>query len=470
MSQETEQRIWKLYKYTNKINGLIYIGITSRSLEERWQNGNGYRTNPHLDRAIKKYGQDAFDRQVLIFNLTFEEAAKKEIETIAEYNATNPLIGYNIALGGTAPMWGRHHTEENKRKFSEQRKGAKNHFYGKHHDINSLPTCIPIICLNNLQKFPAISEAGRKMTEQGYLHCTEKGISAAICGTLLSSGKDANSDPLFWEKYDDTKDDSFYRNLYETRKKEYYEYLEKMPYLKNGATRKKQVVDVETGEIFAGAYELSQILDTTRGVINGVCNGSKNMIHNKIFLYLEDYEKMSQEDLKEEILKRWTTKNQYGKIIYPLVCLNTGEIFPNATEAKKITNLSCKDAILLCAKEKGEYGGISKDRQFLKWTYYDKYIEMTPEEIKHIVNTPVKGHRPVLCVTTGRKFRDAQSAADYYHTHRTGIQKCCQGVYKTCAEDGNGNRLKWQYLDEYDYPNHVYIDKTETNEEEENDD
>ena len=470
MSQETEQRIWKLYKYTNKINGLIYIGITSRSLEERWQKGNGYRTNPHLNNAIKKYGQDAFDRQVLVSNLTFEEAAQKEIETIAEYDATNPQIGYNIALGGTAPMWKRHHTEENRKKFSEMHKGERNSFFGKHHNIATLPTCTPVICLNNLQNFLSISEAARKMTEQGYLHCTEKSISAVMCEKLLTAGKDNKENPLFWERYDSSKSKEFYNDLYHQRLQEYTDYLEEMLYNKTGKRRKKKVVDIETGEIYPGAREAAEIFNTTRGVINGVCRGEKNIIHNKIFLYLEDYEKMSPEDIKEEILKRWITRNSRGEIVYPLVCLNTGEIFPNAVEARKITDLSYSDAIILCAKGRAEYGGISKDRQFLKWTYYNTYAEMSLEEIQRIINTPVKGHQPVLCITTGEKFRDAQSAADYFGLFRTGITKCCQGKYHTCGEDKNGNRMQWKYLDEYDYSNHIYIDKNEINEEEENDD
>ena len=456
-----EERNWKLYKYTNKINELVYIGITSRSLEERWQNGHGYRNNQHLDRAIKKYGQEAFDRQILISNLTFEEAAQKEIETIAEYDATNPQKGYNIALGGTAPMWNRHHTEENKKKFSEQRKGANNAFYGKHHDLATLPTCIPVICLNNLQKFLSISDAARKMTEQGYSHCSEKGISAVMCEKQLTAGKDNKENPLFWEKYDSSKSEEFYNDLYRQRLQEYADYSEEKLYNKTGKSRKKKVVDIKTGEIYPGAREVAEIFNTTRGVINGVCRGEKNMIYDKIFLYLEDCEKMSPEDVKEEILKRWMTKNPKGEIVYPLVCLNTGEIFPNAVEAKKITDLLYTDAISLCAKGKCEYGGTSKDKQFLKWAYYDKYAEMSPEEIKRIVNAPVKGHQPVLCITTGQKFRDAQSAADYFGLFRTGIQKCCQGKYRTCGEDKNGNRMQWQYLDKYDYPNHVYISKQE---------
>ena len=121
-----------VYKYTAKHNGLVYIGITSKSLKERWK--QGYRGNPRLYNAIKKYGEKGFIKEILYKNLTKEEACQKEIETIALYDATNPKKGYNISLGGTAPMWNRNHSKETKKLFSETRKGKNNSFYGKKHD------------------------------------------------------------------------------------------------------------------------------------------------------------------------------------------------------------------------------------------------------------------------------------------------------------------------------------------------
>lgn len=124
---------WIVYKHTNKINNKIYIGITSFTLEKRWANGNGYKSNEHFTQAINKYGQENFLHEVLYSCETKEEACAKEIELIAKYHATDPDIGYNISLGGTAPMFGRKHSEENKLKFSQQRKGEKNAFYGRKH-------------------------------------------------------------------------------------------------------------------------------------------------------------------------------------------------------------------------------------------------------------------------------------------------------------------------------------------------
>lgn len=130
---ENNAKIWKVYKYTCKHNGLIYIGITSKTLDQRWANGNGYRNNPRLDNAIKKYGIDGFTREILFNNLTQEEAAEIEVKLIAEYNATDKSVGFNVAVGGTAPMFGRKHSKETSELFSENRRGEHNPFYGKHH-------------------------------------------------------------------------------------------------------------------------------------------------------------------------------------------------------------------------------------------------------------------------------------------------------------------------------------------------
>lgn len=88
------------------MNGKIYIGITGRKPEDRWQNGKGYKYNTHFWNAIQKYGWDGFEHVILNNNLTKEEARLKEIEYIKLYNTTNQDKGYNLKRGGdlsTAP-------------------------------------------------------------------------------------------------------------------------------------------------------------------------------------------------------------------------------------------------------------------------------------------------------------------------------------------------------------------------------
>lgn len=128
---ENETKEWKVYKHTCKANGLIYIGITAKSTEIRWR--QGYKNNKELYKDILSYGRDGFSTEILEEHLTKTQAFVAEKFYIKTMQATNPKIGYNIRSGGTAPMYGKHHSEETKRKFSENRQGEKNNFYGRHH-------------------------------------------------------------------------------------------------------------------------------------------------------------------------------------------------------------------------------------------------------------------------------------------------------------------------------------------------
>jgi len=110
---------WVVYKHTNKINGKVYIGI-SCNYKKRWgSNGIGYYTQTYFYNAIKKYGWDGFDHEIIENNLTKEEACEKEKYYIELYDSTNNKKGYNISLGGSAPMYGLKHTEEAKIKMSK---------------------------------------------------------------------------------------------------------------------------------------------------------------------------------------------------------------------------------------------------------------------------------------------------------------------------------------------------------------
>lgn len=106
---------WIVYKHENKINGKIYIGITSQNPIDRWKNGNGYSKHKKFYSAIKKYGWDNFLHIILYTGLTEKEAKEKEQELIKFYDSKNS--GYNLTDGGDGII-GYHHSEETKRKIS----------------------------------------------------------------------------------------------------------------------------------------------------------------------------------------------------------------------------------------------------------------------------------------------------------------------------------------------------------------
>lgn len=113
---------YSVYKHTFP-NSKIYIGITSQKPYLRFDNGNGYKTNP-MKRAIKKYGWENVKHEILFENLTKEQAEQKEVELIKQFNSNNIKFGYNVAKGGHSNN-GYKHTERTKEKMSEWHKGKK---------------------------------------------------------------------------------------------------------------------------------------------------------------------------------------------------------------------------------------------------------------------------------------------------------------------------------------------------------
>ena len=114
--------MYTVYQHKNKINGKVYIGITSQEPEKRWRNGEGYQSSPHFYAAIQKYGWDNFEHNILFKNFTKEEACKKEQELIKKFNSMNREFGYNSTSGGDIFVM----NEETKQKISQALIGNKN--------------------------------------------------------------------------------------------------------------------------------------------------------------------------------------------------------------------------------------------------------------------------------------------------------------------------------------------------------
>ena len=94
MIVETPTPCWTVYAHIAP-NGKMYVGITSREPEKRWEYGWGYRTSSHFFRAIKKYGWNNFQHEIIASGLTEDEAKNMEILLINKLDLTNPCKGYN---------------------------------------------------------------------------------------------------------------------------------------------------------------------------------------------------------------------------------------------------------------------------------------------------------------------------------------------------------------------------------------
>lgn len=186
-----------VYMHVNKINNKKYIGITQQKVKKRWQRGEGYIRCPLFYNAIKKYGWDNFNHEILFENLSKEDACRIETELIKFYKSNDRNLGYNISDGGNCVWYGLHHSEETKKKISTTHKGRKlseehkaklsiassgknNPMYGKS-GIKS-PVAKAVICLDNLTTYDCIAEAGRA------LNINISHISAVCKGKLHKTG------------------------------------------------------------------------------------------------------------------------------------------------------------------------------------------------------------------------------------------------------------------------------------------
>lgn len=126
---------WTVYIHITP-SGKRYIGITSNKVENRWQNGKGYRFQVFY-RAILKYGWSNINHIIFKNNLSEAEAKKEEINLIKLYKTRDSAFGYNYTDGGDGAL-GYVFTEEQKAKLKEANTGIKNHFYGKKHSIETI--------------------------------------------------------------------------------------------------------------------------------------------------------------------------------------------------------------------------------------------------------------------------------------------------------------------------------------------
>lgn len=86
-----------VYKITNKINNKFYIGV--RSCVGCFFKNNYWGSGKLIKRAIKAYGKENFQREILFETTTLEEAYLKEKEIVTHDLINDPLC-YNLTLGG----------------------------------------------------------------------------------------------------------------------------------------------------------------------------------------------------------------------------------------------------------------------------------------------------------------------------------------------------------------------------------
>jgi hypothetical protein len=129
---------WLVYQHTLP-NGKVYVGITKRKVNLRWNRGNGYKTCPKFYNAICKYGWNNIKHEILFYSLDAVSAAILEIAMIKHYKGLN--LSLNITNGGQGqlgirrfnksnPFYKHNHSKESIEKIKLAQVGSNNSMFG----------------------------------------------------------------------------------------------------------------------------------------------------------------------------------------------------------------------------------------------------------------------------------------------------------------------------------------------------
>lgn len=347
-----------------------YVGITKHKPENRWNSGKGYKSNAYFTNAINKYGWDNIEHQIIANNLTKEEATNFEIKLISLLQSNNLQYGYNLNSGGGGGN-GIILTEEAREKRAK-----------------------------NLSKMWENPEYRAKQVER--------------------IGEDAKKR---WQNP---------------------EYRAKMQEVNNfnkilrGADNpnSKKVIILNTKQVFANARETSEHFNGAikRTTINQYCNPSNRFIStikdkngdNLVFMYYEDYLKLSPEEVKNKI--EYATKNSKKRIPKKkYICLNTGEIFTCQNKDILEKYNTTPNNVYASASSKNYVAGVLDSGERLIWRYYDDYINMTDEEINKAINDGqrVSGKRRVVDLETNNVYQSMSDCSSHlnipYHLIYSGL-------------------------------------------------
>ena len=118
-------------------NGKVYIGQTTRGVKKRWKEQNRAARNnkngsPKLFNALRKYNYKTKD-YIIAYAINQEQLDMTEKFYIQWYDSIEN--GYNILLdnslsGNKAPMFGKKHSQETKKRISQKNSGINNGMYG----------------------------------------------------------------------------------------------------------------------------------------------------------------------------------------------------------------------------------------------------------------------------------------------------------------------------------------------------
>lgn len=222
-----------IYKTTNLLNGKIYIGQTSKSIDTKYL-GSG----KIILKAVKKYGKSNFIREILEECNSKEHMNEREKYWINKLDSNNRNKGYNVSIGGEGGNLG---AIVNK-KISKSRKGR--------------------ISAKDINGNTFLINSDDERFASGELVGIKKGISPSNKGVPMSE--------IQKQKMRKPKTESHKENLSKSKKGKCL----------------KPILCLNNGVIYSGSKEAAEMLGLTAPNIIAVLKGRADKTKGYSFRYL----------------------------------------------------------------------------------------------------------------------------------------------------------------------------------------
>lgn len=150
----------------------------------------------------------------------------------------------------------------------------------------------------------------------------------------------------------------------------------------------REIICLEDNKIFSSPKEAAQYANTTPGVILKSCLRQESIkygqctktVHSKHYIYLDDYNNMSNDELEEYL--KWSSESKtYSNVEnkHPssksVVCITTKTIFKSGRFASQIMKVS-NGGLTECCQHKKKYWGTLPTGEQLVWMYYSEYQKL----------------------------------------------------------------------------------------------
>ena len=481
--ENMDHELWEsknvIYCYTNKINGKRYVGQTIQKLRKR--HGQHLSGKQLIDKKLKQYGVENFKLEVLhLADMYSIDMLERHYIYFFDTFVKNGK-GYNVSSGGHngSPWAGKteEELEEWKVKYGTPIVGVgidsilsykyieeakKDGFNPKGISTTCTYHHNPEVFLGKY-KHRYVSHKGYKWYyKEDYDRLSEEKKSRTLLKNIVAIST-KSEEVLFFENISQISNSGFNINCVytccrgESKTHKGYKWYYKEDYDKLTEEEIKAITKKEPKKIVAISTKDGKVLFFENssqaikegfysGDIHKCCRGESKTHKGYKWYYKEDYDKLTEEEIKLEIslISNMKTSTPRGVVGVFLKDSNKKIFYTSITQTTK--DGFDKSSISKCCR------GESKTHKGYKWYYKEDYDKLTEEEIKLeislISNMKTRIPRGVVGVSledsNKKLFYDFISQATKDGFNDSAICRCCKNKLKMYKG------YRWYYKEDYD--------------------